>query len=945
MNPMLSKSTLKVTADIIPAAIRSLPQWVAWRREERGGKTTKAPIDAKSNGKLTYAKSNDPTTWATLDAAIDACGRHLELAGVGFCFAPNDGLTGIDLDHVIDPDTGELQAEAVEILDRFTGTYCEVSPSGTGLRLFAFGKPARSGKNTGKVKWCEVYSHPSNRYLTVTGNHWPGSATEVTEQQDALDWLHQRFMESTGLEPVESSSSRAAGALSLDDAAVLDKARKAKNGGDFARLWAGDTSGHGGDDSAADLALCNLLAFWTGGDADRVDRLFRQSGLMRKKWDTKRGEATYGASTVAKAIAGCGEFYGDRVRSESSTRYQAEAVGGLAAPVEDGNFFSDYGNIVKLIEHLQDRIAYTPGLDWLLYNPDTGIWEPEPGSERIKRIVMESLRDSWGTVFDAAQQDVDGLKKQLKQMDAEDPQAAMIAKQVKQATARRDKVFAWLRQCETAYRIRSTLELAEGYFWTAPNEWDANPHILVCANGVLDLKSGALLPHAPGYRATKTTGTDYRPNATHPAWDAAVELLKSEGDRYAFIQQFCGSGLHGANPNERVVIFQGDGGTGKGTLLTAIHNALGDYVATVEVGSLLATDWRKQNKSAPREDLLKLRGARFVYPSIEPPKDSKLDDGSIKALTGNDAITARYPHGKNSITFLPVFKLAIQTNFPLQTEFDDPGMRRRVIVVPFNQKPKKPDPTVKNSLMHDPDARAAVLAWLYEGYRTWLQNDFALPESALASEATAEYWADMNPYEQFARDVGLRFGKGLKCLKPRMTGAFKAWRDEPGRRDAAIKGFPHWLKSMDCFDAQASDHQRYWYGVAFISDPQPQPQQPQQPPVSGNMVVELQYSTSTDEFHETGGYNGCCGYEPPQTGEIGEKIDKNGQAEGGNGRDGTVKPENALEKPPKGTFPHNPSNCSNPSKQPPFLPVETEPETGGDALLLQHPHRDRGEFV
>lgn len=81
--------------------------------------------------------------------ALAACGRHPELAGVGFCFAPDDGLTGIDLDHVIDPDTGELKAEAIEIMDRFAGTYCQVSPSGTGLRLFCYGKPSRSGKNAG----------------------------------------------------------------------------------------------------------------------------------------------------------------------------------------------------------------------------------------------------------------------------------------------------------------------------------------------------------------------------------------------------------------------------------------------------------------------------------------------------------------------------------------------------------------------------------------------------------------------------------------------------------------------------------------------------------------------------------------------------------------------------------------------------------------------------
>lgn len=434
---------------------------------------------------------------------------------------------------------------------------------------------------------------------------------------------------------------------------------------------------------------------------------------------------------------------------------KTEAAGGMA----DEDLFSDYGNVVKLLDRLQVRIAYTPGLDWLIYNPESGVWEPEPGSERVKRLVLETLREAWSAVLYAAQRDEDDLKKELKSLDSEDPKAAMVGKKVKLAAAHREKVFQWVRQCETAYRIRSTLEIAEGYFWTPPEVWDANQDILVCANGVLDLKTGALLPHSPTYRATKTTGTEYRPEAVHPSWEAATSLLKSEGDRYEFVHQFCGSGLHGANPNERVVIFQGDAGTGKGTLLTAIHRALGDYVQTVEVGSLLATDWRRQNKSAPREDLLKLRGARFVYPAIEPPKDSKLDDGSIKALTGNDAITARYPHAKNSITFTPVFKLAIQTNFPLRTEFDDPGMKRRLVVIPFNQKPERPDPAIKNDLMHDLDARAAVLAWLYEGYRIWRRNGYALPDSMLATAATEGYWADMNPFEQFAMDIGLVFGK------------------------------------------------------------------------------------------------------------------------------------------------------------------------------------------
>lgn len=334
-----------MSATPIPAELIALPQWVAWRYEQRGDKSTKAPIDAKSNGKLTYAKSNDSATWASYAEAKAACERHPELTGVGFCFAPDDGLTGIDLDHVIDPDTGELKSEAAEILAHFAGTYAEVSPSGTGLRLFCFGKPGRSGKNVGAVKWCEVYSHPSNRYLTVTGDHWTGSATTVTEQQAALDWLHERFMASTVREPVDPKPGRAV-SLALDDAALLDKARRAKNGGDFERLWSGDTSQHGGDHSAADLALCNSLAFWTGGDADRMDRLFRQSGLMRHKWDVVHHSdgRTYGQATVDAAIAGCRDTYSGRasVRSEApaapkaADHSEAGAIGEKRETVDDG---------------------------------------------------------------------------------------------------------------------------------------------------------------------------------------------------------------------------------------------------------------------------------------------------------------------------------------------------------------------------------------------------------------------------------------------------------------------------------------------------------------------------------------------------------------------------------------------------------------------------------
>ena len=88
----------------------------------------------------------------------------------------------------------------------------------------------------------------------------------------------------------------------LSDAELVEQAMRAANGEKFARLWAGDTGEYATASnegrSEADLALCSLLAFWAGPDEARVDCLFRQSGLMRKKWE----RADYRALTLARAL-------------------------------------------------------------------------------------------------------------------------------------------------------------------------------------------------------------------------------------------------------------------------------------------------------------------------------------------------------------------------------------------------------------------------------------------------------------------------------------------------------------------------------------------------------------------------------------------------------------------------------------------------------------------
>jgi len=373
--------------DNVPAELKTLPQWCNWRRTLVNGKLKKIPY--QPNGKP--AKSNDAATWSSWEAALAAyqTGKY---DGLGLFMAGN--LTGIDLDHCIDA-SGATPA-AVEILERFSGTYIEVSPSGTGYRIFCYGKPQRSGKNGGAVKWVEVYATGSPRYLTVTGNVI--NPVMVTAQQEALDWLHATFFRKpTTTKPDTITRVN----LSLDDAALLDKASKASNGAIFEALWRGDTSGHGGDASSADMALCGLLAFWTGGDASAVDRLFRQSGLMRDKWDTRRGDTTYGAATVATAVANCKEFYSGRKPASGSGLHGsgADTASGREPGADDWEVPADDDETAVASEKAADdaaEIARLAALNLLDYDRQRGAVAKTLGirADTLDKLVKEVRGDA-----------------------------------------------------------------------------------------------------------------------------------------------------------------------------------------------------------------------------------------------------------------------------------------------------------------------------------------------------------------------------------------------------------------------------------------------------------------------------------------------------------------------------------------------------------------------
>lgn len=254
------------------------------------------------------ANPTDPNDFFPLSIAVNSNFDYKKYGFDGLGLGIFGNIGAIDIDHCID-DRGELSLMAVNIINAMD-SYTEISPSGHGIRIlflatdFQYDK-ARFYIMNQKIG-LEVYvAGCTSKYVSITGNviH----SRDLAERGDRLQIVLDKYMQ----RPVQNSVPVQAPAptVVVEDDILIDIMRKSKNGEKFVALMSGDTSDYGGDDSSADLALCNILAFYTGKNPEQMDRIFRRSMLMRAKWDSARGDSTYGKDTIAKAIAGTQQVY------------------------------------------------------------------------------------------------------------------------------------------------------------------------------------------------------------------------------------------------------------------------------------------------------------------------------------------------------------------------------------------------------------------------------------------------------------------------------------------------------------------------------------------------------------------------------------------------------------------------------------------------------------
>ncbi len=290
---------------LFPRELTARSQWCLWRIEpDRKGRPTKVPY--RPDGRK--AASDDPATWSAFAAVSEVLqGQPERYRGVGFFFAADDPVCGVDLDASLDAEGNPLPW-AAEIVARFHNTYQARSVSGYGLHILCLAMLPAKGKNffvpnapTDAIgKRAQIGVFDRGRFFALTGEIYRESRLELAEHQQTIEWL----LDLVQRRRRRSKSSQQQGELS--DSEVIERARQSRNGSKFAQLWSGLWERLYGSQSEADLALCCILAFWCGPNPSRIDALFRQSGLAREKWSERED---YRERTIQAALEQTKEFY------------------------------------------------------------------------------------------------------------------------------------------------------------------------------------------------------------------------------------------------------------------------------------------------------------------------------------------------------------------------------------------------------------------------------------------------------------------------------------------------------------------------------------------------------------------------------------------------------------------------------------------------------------
>ena len=738
----------------IPQELRNLKQWGLFELKwvEARKKNTKIPINPYDGS---AGKSNDPNTWSDFDTAMRALNEVERADGLAFYFA--NGYVGLDIDHIDsnledwragDNDPNNLVNKFQDLTDN---TYMEVSQSGTGIHAIFKGKIPGKRRRKGNY---EMYQ--TGRFFALTGNNIIPNPTIKSMSDDEMKTLYEFLFGKDNVVQLHSETDN----ITPVDLSVVEIIKRAENsaktGTRFTMFMKGGWEQFYSSHSEADMAFANDLAFWTGRDFHKMDTIFRNSSLMREKFDEKHGAVTYGTSLLNKAINETQNIYNPESDSQDSESSYTFSFNEDKTKKIIPRSWDDQGRGLRMRDQFATVLKFNAvDKKWFFFNGS--YWQEDIGNQKVE-LAAERVANSIKTE-----------KPELKFSTKTDNDKAM------------NEWYRFQKDSRSHMAKMHMIDEFKKYVIVKHGEFDKEDMLLNTESGYVDLSNGELHDHDIDKKFSHQTLAEYSDNVDAPLWEKFLnQIFNNDEELIHYVQKAIGYSFTGSVDEQCLFILNGRGRNGKSVFSNVVSDVAGNYAKQMNVQTIVA---KKNQSGSANSDIARLEGARIVT-SSELNEGDRFDESLVKQLTGGDKILARFLYG-SEFEYKPKFKIWMATNhLPIIRGTDD-GIWRRIKIIPFNiQIPKeKVDKKLEYKLKAE---YTGILNWIVQGAIMWQQEGLEDPEAV--RQVIENYRAEMDPLDAFLEEC-CTTGQNYSIKARDMYNAYHEWAKESEEYKMSLNKF------------------------------------------------------------------------------------------------------------------------------------------------------------
>jgi P4 family phage/plasmid primase-like protien len=702
-------------------------------KADETGKLQKRPVSPLLPGKGVGSSDEYFQYMCSFAKAAEAQSLNKTPCCLALCLQTTQEVGAIDIDGCVD-DSGKIKPGVLDLVQR-CGSYAEISPSGLGVRIF-FLKP--KGLKNKSYKRMAMKLGVKELVVAVGGKFMSATGHRIIEDQKEII-RNDQYFEELATEESEGQAIEVQLELLTETKTVTSPAKITN--------------------------LTSAIHFLSAYSCDRDWWLKTAVALRREQPEAEMFRLFVDFSRYCPekfSEEGCRKMwesigsYEGKPLTVGTLYYEAYRHGWTPPALEedhakilpDGGLSTNVAHAKRVVVRFGDLFGYYhPDNTWYCYD-FAGRWTKDQHAVLLGRNIILPC-----------------FEEMLLEMRSipitkgfTETQKAETLKQISGVQNRISEVANNLRYIKEVKIVQAS-------------DFDANPNLINCPNGVVDLQTGQLLPHSPKYLMTQMAAFPYNPKAPRPLWEKCIrEWTEDRQDLADYLQIICGLALTG-HAVEEVFFLQGPTRNGKSSFVETLFKVWGSYACVLDQ-SLLQSG--RTNGEAASPQLAALRGMRLVTVG-DWDANNRLSEGALKKYASADTVIAR-PLYSEPIQFMPSHKILVRSNHHVCVDMSDPAVARRMKLLPWTLKiPEgQVNHNLRSQLLQEGEG---IFAWCVEGAIRFL-NEFHSkgilpPTPASATELFEEQRMENDLFGQWREekvDVGPELHEPAKKIE-------ESWRN------------------------------------------------------------------------------------------------------------------------------------------------------------------------